>query len=264
MEVLDEFDLERPLTCSFCELISEEAFELQAVAYTARALRHLLRSVERTPALAERVLRKWKQEERERRGLVSFLTGRFFQILQGDLNRYNNMGAPELRQRLDHLKRRMLQVNAYAQDARLKRKKKEIYRLHHSQSAGSSILSQLPGAQTTSSRPSIPVTYMPRVFGPFPPLSNEQTDTLAGPNSEVKVMQLNWTGLSAPPKRMVNLTPLVLNPGGFHPSWLSRNPTHKLQCPGFPWIQPAQRPSREDPESDCDNKSLDSPNSAPQ
>ncbi|XP_074062697.1 uncharacterized protein LOC141502050 isoform X3 [Macrotis lagotis] len=260
MEVLDEFDLERPLTCSFCELISEEAFELQAVAYTARALRHLLRSVERTPALAERVLRKWKQEERERRGLVSFLTGRFFQILQGDLNRYNNMGAPELRQRLDHLKRRMLQVNAYAQDARLKRKKKEIYRLHHSQSAGSSILSQLPGAQTTSSRPSIPVTYMPRVFGPFPPLSNEQTDTLAGPNSEVKVMQLNWTGLSAPPKRSLglgsttDLKGLALKPGNtsvFNPTMVAR-------------IQPAQRPSREDPESDCDNKSLDSPNSAPQ
>ncbi|XP_072455789.1 uncharacterized protein [Notamacropus eugenii] len=293
MEVLDEFDWEHPLTFTFCELISEEAFERQAVSYTERSLRRLFRSMDRNPALGERVVRKWKQEERERRGLISFLTGRFFQALQGDLNHYNNVGASELQQRLDHLKKKMQKLNNYAQDARQKRRKRGTYRLDHSPSTAGSILSQSPGATTISNRSAIPVTYMPRVFGPFPPLSNEQTETLAGPNSEVKVMQLNWTGLSAAPKRMVDLTPLVLNPGGFHSFRLSGNPTHKLQCPGFPWssglgtttdpegsastvgtasvftppvllkFQPVQRPE-EDPDSDCETKSLDSPRSAPQ
>ncbi|XP_043830982.1 uncharacterized protein LOC122734314 isoform X1 [Dromiciops gliroides] len=293
MEVLDEFDWEHPLNFTFCELISEEAFERQAVSYTERSLRRLFRSMDRNPTLGERVVRKWKQEEREGRGLISFLTGRFFRALQGDLNYYNSMGTLELQQRLDHLKKRMQKLNIYAQDARQKRRKRGTYRREHPPSTGGSILSRSPRAATTSNRSSVPVTYMPRVFGPFPPLSDEQTETLAGPNSEVKVMQLNWTGLSAPPKRMVDLTPLVLNPGGFHSSWLSANPTHKLQCSGFPWslglgpasdpegsaptmgnasvftppvllkFQPMQRP-QEDPESDGDSKSLDSPSSAPQ
>nr|XP_020852301.1 uncharacterized protein LOC110215282 isoform X5 [Phascolarctos cinereus] len=174
MEVLDEFDWEHPLTFTFCELISEEAFERQAVSYTERSLRRLFRSMDRNPALGERVVRKWKQEERERHGLISFLTvgsvggsggpsfpsshhkprplpprtgsrgpgvrpsispgpapslvsqlipslsstlsqGRFFQALQGDLNHYNNVGASELQQRLDHLKKKMQKLNNYAQ-----------------------------------------------------------------------------------------------------------------------------------------------------
>ncbi|XP_036596130.1 uncharacterized protein LOC118832856 isoform X1 [Trichosurus vulpecula] len=292
MEVLDEFDWEHPLTFTFCELISEEAFERQAVSYTERSLRRLFRSMDRNPALGERVVRKWKQEERERLGLISFLTGRFFQALQGDLNRYNNVGALELQQRLDHLKKKMQKLNTYAQDARQKRRKRGACGLDRSPSTAGSILSRSPGATTISNCSAIPVTYMPRVFGPFPPLSDEQTETLAGPNSEVKLMQLNWTGLSAAPKRMVDLTPLVLNPGGFHSSLLSGSPTHKFQCPGFPWslglgsttnpegsaptvrnasvftppvllkFQPVQRP-QEDPDSDHENKSLDSPSSAP-
>ncbi|KAM9099815.1 uncharacterized protein ACOB8E_007505 isoform 1-T1 [Sarcophilus harrisii] len=300
MEVLDEFDWEHPLTFSFCELISEEAFERQAVSYTERSLRRLFRHMERNPALGERVVRKWKQEERERRGLISYLTGRFFQALQGDLNHYNTVGALELQQRLEHLKKRMQKLNNYAQDARQKRRKRGTYRLDHSPSTGGSVLSRSPVVTTTSNQPVIPVTFMPRVFGPFPPLSDEQTETLAGPTSEVKVMQLNWTGLSSAPKsllsfnRMVDLTPLVLNPGGFHSSRLSGTPAHKLQCSGFPCrssglnpttdpesstttvgnasvftppvllkFQPVQRP-QEDPESDCESKSLDSPRSAPQ
>ncbi|XP_020852299.1 uncharacterized protein LOC110215282 [Phascolarctos cinereus] len=293
MEVLDEFDWEHPLTFTFCELISEEAFERQAVSYTERSLRRLFRSMDRNPALGERVVRKWKQEERERHGLISFLTGRFFQALQGDLNHYNNVGASELQQRLDHLKKKMQKLNNYAQDAKQKKKKRGTYRLDHSPSTAGSILSRSPVTTTISTRSAIPVTYMPRVFGPFPPLSDEQTETLAGPDSEVKVMKLNWTGLSAAPKRVVDLTPLVLNPGGFHSSRLSGNPAHKLQCPSFPWssalgptidpegsaptvgnasvfsppvllkFRPVQRP-QEDPNSDHESKSLDSPSSAPQ
>lgn len=73
MEVLDEFDSEFPQTVTFCQLISEEDFETQAATYTERALRRLFRSLDRNPALAERVVRKGKQAECERRGLLSFL-----------------------------------------------------------------------------------------------------------------------------------------------------------------------------------------------
>lgn len=73
MEVLDEFDSEFPQTVTFCQLISEEDFERQAATYTERALRRLFRSLDRNPALAERVVRKGKQAECERRGLLSFL-----------------------------------------------------------------------------------------------------------------------------------------------------------------------------------------------
>ena len=45
----------------------------QAATYTERALRRLFRSLDRNPALAERVVRKGKQAECERRGLLSFL-----------------------------------------------------------------------------------------------------------------------------------------------------------------------------------------------
>lgn len=73
MEVLDEFDSEFPQSVAFCQLISEEDFERQAVTYTERALRRLFRSIDRNPALAERVVRKGKQAECEQRGILSFL-----------------------------------------------------------------------------------------------------------------------------------------------------------------------------------------------
>lgn len=34
---------------------------------------------------------------------------------------------------------------------------------------------------------------------------------------------------------MVDLTPLVLNPGGFHFSYLAGNRAHQLHCSGYPW-----------------------------
>lgn len=73
MEVLDEFDNEFPQSVIFCQRISEEAFERQAATYTERALRRLFRSLDRNPALAERVVRKGKLAECEQRGLLSFL-----------------------------------------------------------------------------------------------------------------------------------------------------------------------------------------------
>lgn len=72
MEVLDEFDSEFPQSVTFCQLISEEDFERQAATYTERALRRLFRSIDRNPALAERVVRKGKLAEYEGRGLLSF------------------------------------------------------------------------------------------------------------------------------------------------------------------------------------------------
>lgn len=73
MEVLDEFDSEFPLSVTFCQLISEDDFERQAATYTEHALRRLFRSLDRNPALAERVVRKGKQTEIEQRGLLSNL-----------------------------------------------------------------------------------------------------------------------------------------------------------------------------------------------
>lgn len=73
MEILDEFDNEFPQSVIFCQRISEEAFERQASTYTERALRRLFRSLDRNPALAERVVRKGKQAECEQRGFLSFL-----------------------------------------------------------------------------------------------------------------------------------------------------------------------------------------------
>lgn len=73
MEVLDEFDSEFPQSVTFCQLISEEDFERQAATYTERSLRRLFRTLDRNPALAERVVRKGKQTECEQRGLLSFL-----------------------------------------------------------------------------------------------------------------------------------------------------------------------------------------------
>ncbi|XP_037679395.1 uncharacterized protein LOC119524835 [Choloepus didactylus] len=246
MEVLDEFDHEFPQSVTFCEPISAEAFERQAATYTERALRRLFRSVDRNPALAERVVRRGKQAECEQRGLLSFLRAKFFHAVQGELNCCNRVGALELRQRLERLKRRIHRVHLYSQDARKKRRKpkpKKPEPILRRERATSPCLPPtplpplpLPPPATTmvsvvASSP--PVYTMPRVFGPFPSLPNKSMEKLGVSSSEVK---LKWTGLSSNPKRhMVDLTPLVLNPRGFHFSYLSGNGTCKLQCPRFPW-----------------------------
>ncbi|EPQ13488.1 hypothetical protein D623_10021796 [Myotis brandtii] len=247
MEILDEFDSEFPQSVTFCQRISEEAFERQAATYTERALRRLFRSLDRNPALAERVVRKDKQAECERRGLLSFLWAKFFCAVQGELNFCNSMGALEMHQRLEHLKRSIHRVHLYSQKARKKRRKPKVKKLEpvllRNRSTSPCLPPTLlpppplpPPATTMSSvvvRSSPSVYTMPRVFGPFPPLPSKSTEKLEVSSSEVK---LNWPGLSSNPKRhMVNLTPLVLSPGGFHFSYLPRNGVHKLHYPGFPW-----------------------------
>lgn len=180
MEILDEFDNEFPQSVTFCRRISEEAFERQAATCTERALRRLFRSLDHNPALAERVVRKGKQAECERRGLLSFLwvrdagglrrvgwkslggesccplgrnsglgarglqswvfqelgecgqaarrssllppaqplpllsQAKFFCAVQGEMNFCNSMGALEMHQRLEHLKRSIHRVHLYS------------------------------------------------------------------------------------------------------------------------------------------------------
>ncbi|XP_044096996.1 uncharacterized protein LOC122902011 [Neovison vison] len=227
MEVLDEFDSELPQSVTFCQLISEEDFERQAATYTERALRRLFRSIDRNPALAERV-------------------AKFFCAVQGELNCCNSMGTLEMHQRLEQLKRGIHRVHLYSQDAKKKRRKPKLKKpepiLLRDRSTSPCLPPALlpppplPSPATTMASvvaPSPPVYTMPRVFGPFPPLPSKSMEKLEVARSEVK---LNWAGLSSNPKRhMVDLTPLVLNPGGFHFSYLAGNSAHKLHCPGFPW-----------------------------
>ncbi|XP_057161742.1 histone-lysine N-methyltransferase SETD1B-like [Ursus arctos] len=156
------------------------------------------------------------------------------------------MGALEMHQRLEQLKRSMHRVHLYSQDAKKKRRKPKLKKpepiLLRDRSTSPCLPPTLlpppplPSPATTMASvvaPSPPVYTMPRVFGPFPPLPSKSMEKLEVARSEVK---LNWAGLSSNPKRhMVDLTPLVLNPGGFHFSYLAGNSAHKLHCPGFPW-----------------------------
>nr|XP_025123010.1 uncharacterized protein LOC102393963 isoform X1 [Bubalus bubalis] len=267
MEVLDEFDSEFPQTVTFCQLISEEDFERQAATYTERALRRLFRSLDRNPALAERVVRKGKQAECERRGLLSFLWAKASCAVQGELNGCNSMSALEMHQRLEQLKRRIHRVHLYSQDAKRRRRKRKRKKPERIVSAAPGLLPALlppvppllPTAPTAAPPPA--VYTMPRVFGPFPPLPStlvsgpwraasapcsEALQRFPGPTLEkVEVsrseLKLNWTGLSSNPKSpMVDLTPLVLNPGGFHFSYLTRNNAHELR---FPWTSVCSSPA---------------------
>ncbi|XP_028904903.1 uncharacterized protein LOC114806078 isoform X7 [Ornithorhynchus anatinus] len=113
MEVLDEYDAPVPLRATFCQLISAETFERQATTHTERSLRRLFRSLDRDPALAERVVRWRKQREREGHGWASFVKARLCLALQGDLNYSNSMDEAEERWRLDQLKREMQRVYVY-------------------------------------------------------------------------------------------------------------------------------------------------------
>ncbi|XP_041508591.1 WAS/WASL-interacting protein family member 3-like [Microtus oregoni] len=259
MEVLDEYDNEFPQSVTFCQLISEEDFERQAATYTERSLRCLFRSLDRNPALAERVVRKGKQTEMEQRGLLSGLWAKFVCAVQGELNQCNSMGALEMHQRLEQLKWRIHRVHLYSRGAKKRRRRR---RLKPKRAADPVIFRDrstspcLPPAPLPPPLPppplpvttmasvvaaSPPVYTMPRVFGPFPPLSGKPMEKLDISRSEVK---LNWNSLSSTSKsHMIDLTPLVLNPGGFHFSYLAGNNAHKLHCPGFPCVASCSEPS---------------------
>ncbi|KAM7234630.1 hypothetical protein CapIbe_014788 [Capra ibex] len=158
------------------------------------------------------------------------------------------MSALEMHQRLEQLKRRIHRVHLYSQDAKKrgrKRKPKKPERVVWQDRSTSPCLPPallppvppLPPTASTAAPP--PAVYtMPRVFGPFPPLPSTSLEKVEVSRSEVK---LNWTGLSSNPKsHMVDLTPLVLNPGGFHFSYLTRNNVHELR---FPWTSVCSSPA---------------------
>ncbi|KAJ1093348.1 hypothetical protein NDU88_006452 [Pleurodeles waltl] len=121
METLEEFDKECPLTASFCQLISTEEFEEQSIAYTEQALRELYKSMDQTPRLYERVIRKRKQRELEKASIASFIEAKFFSTVQGDLNRCNAMGTAELKRRVEQLKEEMQKVSSYSREAKCMR-----------------------------------------------------------------------------------------------------------------------------------------------
>ncbi|XP_038619524.1 protein png1-like isoform X5 [Tachyglossus aculeatus] len=174
MEVLDEYDAPVPLRATFCQLISTETFERQATTHTKRALRRLFRSLDRDPALAERVVRWHKQREREGRGWASFVKARLCQALQGDFNYSNRMDAAEERWRLDQLKREMQRVYIYTREPGHSRKRR---RHQGAVPAADPTLSPAPPGPSSVPAP----VFMPKVFGPFPPPTHQQRPTEPDP-----------------------------------------------------------------------------------
>ncbi|XP_033903500.3 uncharacterized protein LOC117428513 [Acipenser ruthenus] len=118
METMEEFDRECPMIKTFCQLLSQDEFEEQALSYTERALLDLFRTMDQNPELYERVIRKRKQGELEKASVGSCLKAKFFTAVEGQMNRCNAVGAAELRQRVGHLKEEMKKVQAYAQEAK--------------------------------------------------------------------------------------------------------------------------------------------------
>uniref|UniRef100_H3BG59 Uncharacterized protein n=1 Tax=Latimeria chalumnae TaxID=7897 RepID=H3BG59_LATCH len=117
MQTLEEFDQECPLSMMFCKRLSEEEFEEQAVSYTDQALRDLFRTMDRNPALCEKVIRRRKQDELEKSGFASLIKAKFFRAVEGQMNHCNEVNGEELRCRLDSLKDEMMKVQEYAQVA---------------------------------------------------------------------------------------------------------------------------------------------------
>nr|XP_020765050.1 uncharacterized protein LOC110147718 [Odocoileus virginianus texanus] len=145
------------------------------------------------------------------------------------------MGALEMHQRLQQLKRRIHRVHLYSQDAKKRRRRrrpKNPERIVLQDSSTSSCLPPAlplptpplpPAAATASTAAPPPAVYsMPRVFGPFTPL----------PSTSLEKVEVS--------SHMVDLTPLVLSPGGFHFSYLTRKHAHKLH---FPWTSVCSSPA---------------------
>ncbi|XP_014652184.1 PREDICTED: uncharacterized protein LOC106803862 [Ceratotherium simum simum] len=134
------------------------------------------------PEAGERVVRRGKQAECERRGLLSFLWAKFFCAVQGELNYCNCVGAGEIHRRLEQLRRSIYRAHLYSQDAKKRRKRKlkkpEPILLRDRSTSPClppTLLPPLPlppPATTMASEvaPSPSVCTMPRVFGPYNPL----------------------------------------------------------------------------------------------
>ncbi|XP_063000116.1 uncharacterized protein LOC134410657 [Elgaria multicarinata webbii] len=222
METLDEFDNEYPLIISFCERISPQDFEHQSLSYTQKSLQDLYTQMEQNPGICERVVRKRKQAEAEKASLVQYLKDKFFSMLQGDVNSNSSLGEMEVEEKVQQLRRDMEKANDYARAAKspswrpseMRPKKK------------SAPLGGFSPSQTTLLDSSIPA--MPRIFGSFPKQLERST------NSSMDLKQL-WAGMSSVnQKSMVDLRPLMLNPGGFRPSMLSSSSISRLKYSSLP------------------------------
>uniref|UniRef100_A0A8C3STQ0 Uncharacterized protein n=1 Tax=Chelydra serpentina TaxID=8475 RepID=A0A8C3STQ0_CHESE len=190
METLDEFDNEYPLSMSFCKLISPEDFEVQSLSYTEQCLQELYTNMEQSPGICERVMRKRKQMEKEAAGLASFLKAKFFWTLQGEMNYCNYVGIAEMQEKVLQLKRDLQKVNNYARGN--------------------------PCASV-----SIRVTRQDL----FPLVCSYRTTTSPPSGSPCpQRARVNNRGL-----RMVDLHPIVLNPGGFQASLQAGNHINKLR-----------------------------------
>uniref|UniRef100_A0A674JAW3 Uncharacterized protein n=1 Tax=Terrapene triunguis TaxID=2587831 RepID=A0A674JAW3_9SAUR len=212
METLDEFDNEYPLSMSFCKLISPEDFEVQSLSYTEQCLQELYINMERSPGICERVMRKRKQMDKEAAGLASFLKAKFFWTLQGEMNYCNYVGIAEMQEKVVQLKRDMQKVNNYARAAKAVKVRRPRQVTGKKQALEGGFC---PSWARTSGSTAPPKFTMPRVFGPFPELMSKQV-----------LLALFLNALSS--NSMIDLHPMVLNPGGFHASLQAGNHLNKL------------------------------------
>ncbi|XP_044300119.1 uncharacterized protein LOC123030333 [Varanus komodoensis] len=228
METLDEFDNEYPLTVSFCEQISPQAFDQQALSYTKKSLQELYAQMEQNPGICKRVLRKRKQSENEKAGLVRFLKAKLFYMLQGDMNSDNVLGELELEEKVEQLRQEMEKASDYACAA-----KTALWRPLEVQMGKTAPLGGFSPSQNKLLDSGVPA--MPRIFGSFP----KQVERSPASGADLKQL---WAGLaSANRKSLVDLRPFVLNPGGFRPSFLGSN-ISRLKYSSFP-RSPASGPA---------------------
>ncbi|XP_063171698.1 uncharacterized protein LOC134505755 [Candoia aspera] len=226
METLDEFDSEYPLIFSFCERISSRDYEGQALSYTQKSLQDLFTQMEQNPGICERVVRKRKQAKNERGSLGQYLKAKFFALLQGDVNYGNSLGDMEMEEQVEQLKREMEKANSYARAA-----KRSSWRLAERRIGRPVLMGGFSQAEAKLWDSGLPA--MPRIFGSFPKRVERS-------NTDLKQL---WAGMSpVNQKSMVDLRPLMLNPGGFRPSFLTSSSVNRLQYT-FPRIPASSSPT---------------------
>ncbi|XP_053224023.1 uncharacterized protein LOC128403346 [Podarcis raffonei] len=226
MEILDEFDNECPLLISFCERISPQDFDNQAVSYTQKSLQDLFAQMEQNPGICERVVRKRKQAENEGASLAQYLKAKFFSMLQGDVNNSNSLGEMEMEEKVEQLKREMEKVNDYARAAKSASWRSSTMRPSEMRPRRTIPSGGFSPSQTKLLDSSVPP--MPKVFGSFP----KQMERSMGSNVDLKQL---WAGMSSVnQKSMVDLRPVMLNPGGFRPSFLGSTSISRLKYTSFP------------------------------
>ncbi|XP_077164902.1 uncharacterized protein LOC143823006 [Paroedura picta] len=221
METLDEFDNEYPLVITFCERISPQDFEKQSLSYTQKSLQDLYTQMEQNPRICERILRKRKQMENEEAGLVRYLKAKFFAMLQGDMNYSNLMEEMEMGEKAEQLKHEMQKASDYACTAKSVPWQQLEVRTRKNIVSGGFSPSQIT---LSDSR----LATMPKIFGSFPKQMERSMDS----NTDLKQL---WAGMSSVnQKSIVDLRPLMLNPGGFRPPYLGSNSFSRLKYSSFP------------------------------